>query len=156
MFQSDNCRKTLNVDVQENVHLHVLTYFNLRYMRKGKTRSAAHPGRTLHPNKTRYPFYRRHGGSQGRSGWAENLVPTWIRSRIVQPIVSRYTDWVTHIYIYIYIYKISWDKTSNGSRIVLRGVTKCGTKMTKLIFVYFFFFFSNFAMSPKSLIERNL
>ena len=27
--------------------------------------------------------------------WAENLVPTGIRSRTVQPIVSRYTDWTT-------------------------------------------------------------
>ena len=40
---------------------------------------------------TRYPFYRRLGGPQGRSGWAENLVPTGIPSRIVQPVVSPYT-----------------------------------------------------------------
>jgi len=36
--------------------------------------SAAHPGRTLPPGKTGYPFYRRLGGPQDRSGWAENLV----------------------------------------------------------------------------------
>jgi len=45
--------------------------------------SAARPGRTLPPEKTRYPFYRRLGGPQGRSGRAENLVPTgdnWIHS----------------------------------------------------------------------------
>jgi len=77
--------------------------------------SAARPGRTLPPGKTRYPFYRRLGGPQGRSGRAENLVPTGIRFRTVQPIVSRYTDWATrhtqthththtHLYIYIYIY----------------------------------------------------
>ena len=36
--------------------------------------SAARPGRTLPPGKTRYPFYRRLGGPQGRSGRAENLV----------------------------------------------------------------------------------
>ena len=53
------------------------------------------PGRTLPPGKTRYPFYRRLGGPQGRSGWMENLVPTRIRSRTVQPVVSRYTDWAT-------------------------------------------------------------
>jgi len=47
------------------------------------------------PGKTRYPFYRRLGGPQGRSGRAENLVPTGIRSQTVQPIVSRYTDWAT-------------------------------------------------------------
>ena len=54
--------------------------------------SAARPGRTLPLGKTRYPFYRRMGGTQGRYGRAENLVPTGIRSRTVQPVVSRYTD----------------------------------------------------------------
>ena len=57
--------------------------------------SAARPGRTLLPGKTRYPFYRKLGGPQGRFGRAENLVPTGIRSRTVQPVVSRYTDWAT-------------------------------------------------------------
>ena len=47
--------------------------------------STARIGRTLPPGKTRYPLYRRLGGPQGRSGQAENLVPTGIRSRIVQP-----------------------------------------------------------------------
>ena len=54
--------------------------------------SAARPGRTIPPGKTRYPFYRRLGGPQDRSGRAENLVPTGIRSQTVQPVVSRYTD----------------------------------------------------------------
>ena len=31
-------------------------------------------------------------GPQGRSGGAENLIPTGIRSQTVQPVVSRYTD----------------------------------------------------------------
>jgi len=67
--------------------------------------SAARLGRNLAPGKTRYPFYRRLDGPQGRSGRTENLVPTGIRSRTFQPVVSRYTDWATrHIYIYIYIY----------------------------------------------------
>ena len=57
--------------------------------------SAARPGRTIPPGKTRYPFYRRLGGPQGRSGRAENLVPTGIRPRTVQPVVSRYNDWAT-------------------------------------------------------------
>ena len=38
--------------------------------------SAARPGRTLPLGKTRYPLHRRLGGPQGRSGRAENLVPT--------------------------------------------------------------------------------
>ena len=57
--------------------------------------SAARPGRTLPPRKTRYPFYRRLGGPQGRCGRAENLIPTGIRSRTVEPVVSRYTDRAT-------------------------------------------------------------
>ena len=62
---------------------------------EGAEWSAARHGRTLPPRKKRYPFYRRLGGPQGRSGRAENLVPTWIRSWTVQPVVSRYTDWAT-------------------------------------------------------------
>jgi len=50
--------------------------------------SAARPGRTLPPGKTRYPFYRRLGEPQGRSGRRENLVPTEIRSRTVQPVAQ--------------------------------------------------------------------
>ena len=42
--------------------------------------SAARPGRTLPPGKTRYPLYRRLGELQGRSGREENLAPTGIRS----------------------------------------------------------------------------
>ena len=46
--------------------------------------STARPSRTLPPGKTRYPFYRRLGGPQGRSGRAENFVSTGIQSRTVQ------------------------------------------------------------------------
>ena len=53
------------------------------------------PRPPLPPGKTRYPLYGRLGGPQGRSGWAENLVPTGIRSWTVQSVVSRYTDWAT-------------------------------------------------------------
>ena len=42
--------------------------------------SAARPSRTLPPGKTRYPLYRRLGGPQGRSGRAQNLALTGIRS----------------------------------------------------------------------------
>ena len=61
--------------------------------------SAARPNRTLHPGKTRYPFYRRLGGPQGRFGRAEILVPTVIRFRTVQHVVIRYTDRPIYIYI---------------------------------------------------------
>ena len=62
--------------------------------------SAARSGRTLPPEKTRYPFYRRLGGLQGRSGPVENLVPTRIRFRTVHLVVSRYTDGATRPTIY--------------------------------------------------------
>jgi hypothetical protein len=42
--------------------------------------SAARPGRTLPPGKTRYPLYRRLGGLQGRSGRGKKSRPTGIRS----------------------------------------------------------------------------
>jgi len=54
--------------------------------------SAARLGRTLHPVKTRYPFDRSLGAPYGRSERAENLVPTGIRSRTVEPVASLYTD----------------------------------------------------------------
>ena len=59
--------------------------------------SAARPGRTLLPRKTRYPLYRRLGGPQGRSGRAENLTPPGFDPRTVQPVVSHYTDWATRL-----------------------------------------------------------
>jgi len=37
--------------------------------------SAARPGRTLLPEKTRYPLYRKLGEPQGRSGRAEKSRP---------------------------------------------------------------------------------
>jgi hypothetical protein len=57
--------------------------------------SGARPGRTLPPEKDPVPIVQRLGGPQDRSGLVENLVPTGIRSRTVQPLVSRYTDWAT-------------------------------------------------------------
>ena len=64
--------------------------------------SAARPGRTLPQGETRYPLYRRLGGPQGRSGRAEKLVPTGIRSRTIHPVVSRYIDFETDTF-WIYV-----------------------------------------------------
>ena len=61
-----------------------------------------HAPAALYPRgKTRYALYRRLVGPQGRSGRAENLVPTGILSRTVQPVLSRYTDWATGTYMSI-------------------------------------------------------
>jgi len=62
---------------------------------EGVELSAARPGHTLAPGKTRCPFYRRLGGPQGRSGRAENFVSTGIRSRTAHLVVRRYIDWAT-------------------------------------------------------------
>jgi hypothetical protein len=55
------------------------------------------------PAKDPVPIFRRLDGPQVRSGGAENLVPTGIRSRTVQPVITRYTDWATRPVIFIYI-----------------------------------------------------
>jgi len=70
--------------------------------------SASRLGRTLPPGKTRYPFYRKLGGPQGRSGRAENTVPTGIRSRTFQPVVSRYADWATRPTFLSFINSNTW------------------------------------------------
>ena len=66
--------------------------------------SAARTGRTLPPGKTRYPFYMRLGGPQGRSGRAEILVPAGIRSRTVQPVAQSLYRLSYPVNLYIYIY----------------------------------------------------
>jgi len=66
--------------------------------------STALPGRNLPPGVTQYLLYRRLGGPQGRSGRAENVVPTGIRSRTVQPVVSRYTTELPGLHYYNYYY----------------------------------------------------
>ena len=70
----------------------VQLYSSMTAALEGGEWSAALPGRNLPPGKTQSPFYRRPVGPQGRSGRAEILVPTGIRSRTVQPVVNRYTD----------------------------------------------------------------
>ena len=57
---------------------------------------ASRPGRSLPPGKTRYPFYRRLDGPQGRSGQVRKISsPPGFDLRTVQPVTSRYTDYAT-------------------------------------------------------------
>ena len=93
--------------VAQKVGRGIALLFHYRGTRRGEW-SAARPGRTLPPGKKRYPFYRRLGGPQGRYGRAEDLVPTGIRSRTVQPVVSRYTVWATRPTLsFIYLQQIT-------------------------------------------------
>ena len=67
--------------------------------------SAARPGRTLPAEKARYPLSRGLDGLQGRSGRAENLVPTGIRSRTVQLLAQSLYRLSYRAHIYVYYYK---------------------------------------------------
>jgi len=53
-----------------------------------------HAPAALPPGKTLYPFYRRLGGLQGRSGRVRKIppLPPGIDPRTVQPVASHYTD----------------------------------------------------------------
>jgi len=70
-------------------------YSSMTAALEGGKWSAARPGRILLPGKTRHPFHRRLYVPQGRSRRVENFVLSGIRSRTVQPVISRYTDWAT-------------------------------------------------------------
>ena len=106
----------------------VLLYCSMTAALEGGEWSAARPSRTLPPGKTRYPFYRRLGGSQGRSGRVKNLVPTKILSRTFQPVVSRYTDsatrptqemyiiWKDHGFIFVGTAVAQWLRCCATSR----------------------------------------
>ena len=76
---------------------------------EGGEGSAARPGRTLPPGKTRYPLYRRLGGPQGRS-WRRKISP--YRDSIPgpsSPYLGPYTDWATSLkYINIYLFTFDY------------------------------------------------
>ena len=95
--------------------------------------SAARPGRTLPPRKKRYPFYRRLGGPQGRSGRAENLVPTGIQPRTIQPIVSCYTDWATGPTIIIIVI-IKYNKQTNKHTLSITQAALFHTRMKNIYY----------------------
>jgi len=61
-----------------------------RYMSVGGQR---HAPVALPPGETRYPLYRKLGGTQGRSGRVRKILPPpGFDSRTVQPVASRHTD----------------------------------------------------------------
>jgi len=63
---------------------------------EGGDGSASRFRRSFPPGKTRYPFYRRLGGPQGRSGQVQKSHPLLgFDPRTVQAVASRYTDYAT-------------------------------------------------------------
>ena len=73
---------------------------------EGDEWSAARPGRTLPPEKTRYPLYRRLGGPQCRSGPVRKISPPpGFDLRTVQSVAQslyRLSYRVRYILIYMY------------------------------------------------------
>jgi len=73
--------------VAQRVGRVVALLFHDRGTRRGWVVSST-PRPHFTPRKDPVQFYRRLGGPQGRSGRVENLVPTGIWSRTVQPVVQ--------------------------------------------------------------------
>ena len=74
------------------------------------------PGRTLSPGKSRYPFYRRLCGHQGRSGQVQKISSP----SEFDPGPSSYTDCATrpththtHTHIYVYKHPCRWTAVSS-------------------------------------------
>ena len=101
--------------VAQRVGRGIALLFHDRGTRRGWVVSST-PSRTLPAGKTRYPLYRRLGGPQGRSGRAENLIRTGIRSRTVQPVVSHYTDWATQP-LELNMYHVVWNDRNHFTAI---------------------------------------
>jgi len=92
--------------VVQRLGIDVALLFHDRGTRRGWVVSST-PRPHFHPGKNRYPFHRRLDGPQVWTKGADNLVTTGIRSRTVQPVVSRYNRWATrptHRYVYVYIH----------------------------------------------------
>jgi hypothetical protein len=62
------------------------------------------PGRSLTPEKTRYPLYMRLDGPQGRSGQMRKISPPpGFDLRTAHAVASRYTDWATRPTFYLHL-----------------------------------------------------
>jgi hypothetical protein len=78
---------------------------------EGGEESASRPGHTLPPGKTRYPLYRRLGGSQVRSGHVPKISPPpGFEHRTVQPVGSRYTDYATRPTVILFKDAIPYER----------------------------------------------
>ena len=87
--------------------------------------SAAHPGRTLSPEKTRYPLYRRLGGPRAGLDGRKISPPPGFDPRTVQSVVSRYTDWATRptlVGCTIRIYYDAWTYEPQILAVVSYGI----------------------------------
>jgi len=133
--------------VAQRVGRGIALLFHDRGTRRGWVVSSTHwPHFNL--GKTRYPLNTRLWGPQGRSGRVENLVPTGIRSRSVQPVVNRYAEsstWPIHYVYNCYLFHVSTNKsfirwrwrffcsTVGTEKLKVNWTSSCGPKYAGLI-----------------------
>ena len=82
------------LDVAQKAGRSIALLFHDRGTRRGWVVSST-PRPKFTPGKDPVPILQEAGWAPGSVGRAENLVPTGFRSRTVQPVVSRYTEWAT-------------------------------------------------------------
>ena len=132
--------------VAQRVGRDIALLFHDRGTRRGVSGQQHAPAALYPQGKIRYPFYRRLGGPQNRSGRAENLVPTGIRSRTVQPVAQS-----LYRLSYPAVSRFIFEKSSNfkflenpssGDRVVLCGRIDIHDEANSL------FFPPNFANAP--------
>jgi hypothetical protein len=98
--------------------------------------SASRPGRSLPPGKTRDPLYRRLDGLQGRYGQVRKIsLPPGFDPRTVQPVSSRYTNYVTLVNQYLYdflLVEVYLVKVNTIGRCLRTGCTFAASKSNNL------------------------
>jgi len=95
---------------------------------------ASRPGRSLPPGKTRYPFYGRLGGPQGRSGQVQKIsLPPGFYPRTVQPVASRYTGYATRPTLNVGLANIFLQFRCEGDKLRNTGArnVKLGTEANR-------------------------
>ena len=80
------------ISLLQTIYTYIQLYCSMTAALEGGEWPAVRTGRILPPGKARYPFYRRLGGPQGRSGRVENLVPT-VANCILYYYYTKLTFW---------------------------------------------------------------
>jgi hypothetical protein len=93
-FHCMPCRRAQQCSIRKvKVRVKVLLFLDL-----GTSQGVGgqhHDSAALTPENTQYLLYRRLGGPQGRSGCVRKILPPpGFDPRTVQPVASRYVDWV--------------------------------------------------------------
>jgi len=92
--------------VTQRVGRGIALLFHDRGTRRGWVVSST-PRPHFTPGRDPIPVVQKDGWAPGPVWTGENLVPTGIRSRTVQSVVSRYTDWATRP-TYRYVTEVKW------------------------------------------------